>query len=54
MTKAVVYMDKEDEGKHDLPEKTIVVTGSRNEAEAAKREIESIPSLIRSCQAEES
>lgn len=34
-------MDKEDEQRHDLPEKTIIVTGNRGEAENAKREIDS-------------
>lgn len=39
-TGAVVYMDKEEENQSDLPEKTIIVTGTRNQAENAKKEIE--------------
>ena len=41
-TGAVVYMDKEEENQADLAEKTIIVTGSRAQAENAKKEIECI------------
>lgn len=33
-------MDKEEENVADLPEKTIIVTGTRTQAENAKKEIE--------------
>jgi hypothetical protein len=33
-------MDKEEENLADLPEKTIIVTGTRAQAENAKKEIE--------------
>jgi hypothetical protein len=39
-TGAVVYMDKDEENRSDLLEKTIIVTGTRDQAENARKEIE--------------
>ena len=42
-TGAVVYMDKDEENRSDLLEKTIIVTGTRDQAENARKEIECMP-----------
>lgn len=36
-------MDKDEENRSDLLEKTIIVTGTRDQAENARKEIECMP-----------
>jgi hypothetical protein len=46
-------MDKEEENRNDLPEKTIIISGNREQADRARKEIDSRPGLSSSCSTEE-
>ena len=41
-TGAVVYMDKEEENRNDLLEKTIIISGTRDQSDRARKEIDTL------------